>query len=555
MELKADLLLRGDYIDVYTGEILHGEVAIKGERILCVGERVEAREEVSVGGVIVPGLKDGHIHIESSKLTPAEFARVVVPRGTTSVFADPHEIVNVAGKDGFLYMMEEARRVPLRTHLLVPSCVPASPLDESPHELGPEEISNLLDLEGVVGLAEVMNFPGVINVDKEVLKKIEEARKRGKPVDGHAPLVRGLDLCSYIYNGVESDHESTQVEEALEKLRKGMYIMLREGTASKDLWIIKGLNVQRRRVLLVSDDRSPTDLLREGHVDHLLRRAVEEGVDPVEAVQMVTINVAERFGLTSLDGIAPGRLADVVVLKDPRSFDAEMVFIGGRLVAKEGSPLFQAERVKKELGVMKLPPLKPNDLLIKAPGERAKVRVIELTGSLLTKEGEEWLPITEGTVRSSGDVLHLAVIERHGRTGHIGVGFVRGLEFQGAIASTVAHDSHNLVVAGSDPEDMVIASKELERLGGGQTIVSGGEVLATLPLPVGGLMSDLEAEEVVKREKMLKDAYKSLGGELEDPFMDLSFLALPVIPELKLTPKGLVRVAEQEIVSPLLEVI
>ncbi len=553
--IKADLLLRGNYVNVYTGEILSGKIAIKDSKILCTDEEVEARKVIDFDGVMVPGLKDGHIHIESSKLTPSEFARVVVPRGTTSVFADPHEIVNVAGKEGFFYMMEEASQVPLRVHFMVPSCVPASPIDESPNELTSIDVAELLNVNESVGLAEVMDFPSVIKGEKEVLDKIYEAKKRKKAVDGHAPLVRGLDLCLYIYRGVESDHESTSAEEALEKLRKGMYVMVREGTASKDMRIIRYLKTQKRRVLLVSDDRSASDLVREGHVDHLLRRAIEEGVDPIEAIQMVTINVAERFGLRELDGIAPGRLADLAILKDLKSFQALSVYIGGRLVAHEGRPLFERRVARRRIGEMMLPALNSDDVVIKASGSRAKVRTIELTGSLLTEEGEEWLPIEGGVIKAGKGILHAAVIERYGRTGHIGRGFIRGFNFSGAMASTVAHDSHNLIVVGSNARDMLIASRQLENLGGGQIIVSGGEVKEALPLPIGGLMSDLEAHDVAIEEEKLKEAYHSLGGRLEDPFMQLSFLALPVIPKLKLTPKGLFDVERREIVSPVLEVV
>ncbi len=553
MELKADLLLDGQYLNVYTGELLDGPVAILGDRILCVGERIEARRVERVDGIIIPGLKDGHIHIESSKLPPGEFARLVVPRGTTSVFADPHEIVNVAGKEGFKFMLEESGKTPLRVHLMVPSCVPASPLEESPFHLDAAAVSELLD--EATGLGEVMNFPGVISGDEDLLRKVEEAKRRRMPVDGHAPLLMGERLCLYLFKGIESDHESTTEEEALEKARKGTYVMVREGTASKDMSIIRGLlGVQKRRVLLVSDDRSASDLMREGHVDHLLRRAVEEGLDPVEAVQAVTINVAERFGIRELDGIAPGRLADLVVVRDLKRFEALRVYIGGELVASNGEPLFSAVRVKR-IGTMRLPSLSPMDLAVMVQGRRARVRVIELTGSLLTEEGEEWLPIEGGLVKAEGEVQHLAVVERHGRTGHIGRGFVRGFGMSGAIASTVAHDSHNLIVAGSDLKDMVVAGRELERVGGGQVVVSNGKPISILSLPVGGLMSDRPAEEVASLEEELDRAYRSLGGNREDLFMELSFLALSVIPKLKLTPKGLVDVNRQEIVPPILEVI
>ncbi len=542
----ADLLLHGEYLNVYTGEVLEGPVAIKGDRILCVGERVQAREEVHVE-LILPGFKDGHVHIESSKLAPQEFARAVVPHGTTSVFADPHEIVNVAGVEGFKYMLESSREVPLRVHLMVPSCVPASPFEESPHEITPEDVKTLL--ESSYGLGEVMNFPGVIEGDLNLIEGIRASRERRLPVDGHAPKLKGLDLCLYLFRGVESDHESTSAEEALEKLRKGMYVMVREGSASRDMGIVKGIP-HTRRVLLVTDDRSASSLLKDGHVDHLLRRAVEEGMDPVKAVQAVTINVAERFRLYELDGIAPGRLADLTVVKDLRSFQVSRVYVGGKLVAKDGKPLFKASKPRR-IGVMKVPPLKPEDFLIRAEGEVVRARVIGLTGSLITKELVEELPVREGFVRGEH---HLAVVERHGRTGHVGKGFVRGFSFTGAIASTVAHDSHNLVVAGSNEKDMLLAVEELARVGGGQTVVKDGEVLVTLPLPVGGIMSDLSAEEVAAREEELIRAYRSVGGIREDPFMELSFLALSVIPELKLTPKGLVKVTESGIslVSPLL---
>ncbi len=554
--MKADIILRGKMVNVYTGEILEENVAIKGGRIYCVGEDLPGNI-LEFDGYLLPGLMDGHIHIESSKLRPAEFARAVVPRGTTSVFADPHEIVNVAGRSGFIFMIEDASKVPLRFHFLVPSCVPASPLDEAPFRIGPNDVADLLEVEGVVGLAEVMDFPGVIKGDPNILSKIEEALKRGKSIDGHAPLLTGRELCDYIYRGIESDHECTRVEEAIEKLRKGMYVMLREGTASKDLWIISKLDVDRRRVLLVSDDRSATDLLRLGHIDHLLRRAVEEGLDPVEAIQMVTLNVAERFGLKDLGGIAPGKKADLVIVRDLKRFEAVKVFINGNVVASDGKPLFSVEIKDKALGVVKLPPLTSEDLLIRARGSSARVRVIELTGSLLTEESEEWLPITNGFIRANpgADVLQIAVIERYGKTGNLGKGFVRGFGFEGAIASTVAHDSHNMIVVGSNAEDMLLACIKLQEIGGGQIVINRGRILEVLPLPIGGLMSNSSVREVSDRETALIRSYRELGGKLEDPFITLSFLALPVIPKLKLTPRGLVNVSKQEIVSSVLEVL
>ena len=554
--MKADIILRGKIVNVYTGEILEESVAIKGDRIYCMGENLPG-DILEFDGYLLPGLMDGHIHIESSKLRPVEFAKAVVPRGTTSVFADPHEIVNVAGKSGFAFMIEDASKVPLRFHFLVPSCVPASPLDESPFKIGPDDVADLLEVEDVVGLAEVMDFPGVVRGNPNILSKIKEALKRGKPVDGHAPLLTGQELCEYIYRGVESDHECTRTEEALEKLRKGMYVMLREGTASKDLWIVSKLNVDRRRVLLVSDDRSATDLLKLGHIDHLLRRAVEEGLDPVEAVQMVTLNVAERFGLKDLGGIAPGKKADLVIVRDLKRFEAIKVFIDGNVVASNGKPLFSVETENVALGVVKLPPLTPEDLSIRARGSSARVKVIELTGSLLTEESEEWLPVTNGFIRANpeADVLQIAVIERYGKTGNLGKGFVRGFGFEGAIASTVAHDSHNLIVVGSNARDMLLACIKLQEVGGGQVIVSKGRILGVLPLPIGGLMSNSPVREVSERETALIRAYRELGGKLEDPFIALSFLALPVIPKLKLTPRGLVDVLKQEVISPVLEVL
>ncbi|RLG40160.1 MAG: adenine deaminase, partial [Thermoproteota archaeon] len=524
--MKADIILRGKIVNVYTGEILEESVAIKGDRIYCMGENLPG-DILEFDGYLLPGLMDGHIHIESSKLRPVEFAKAVVPRGTTSVFADPHEIVNVAGKSGFAFMIEDASKVPLRFHFLVPSCVPASPLDESPFKIGPDDVADLLEVEDVVGLAEVMDFPGVVRGNPNILSKIKEALKRGKPVDGHAPLLTGQELCEYIYRGAESDHECTRVEEALEKLRKGMYVMLREGTASKDLWIVSKLNVDRRRVLLVSDDRSATDLLKLGHIDHLLRRAVEEGLDPVEAVQMVTLNVAERFGLKDLGGIAPGKKADLVIVRELKRFEAIKVFIDGNVVASNGKPLFSVETENVALGVVKLPPLTPEDLSIRARGSSARVKVIELTGSLLTEESEEWLPVTNGFIRANpeADVLQIAVIERYGKTGNLGKGFVRGFGFEGAIASTVAHDSHNLIVVGSNARDMLLACIKLQEVGGGQVIVSKGRILGVLPLPIGGLMSNSPVREVSERETALIRAYRELGGKLEDPFIALSFLA------------------------------
>ncbi|MHC1579489.1 MAG: adenine deaminase [Candidatus Alkanophagales archaeon] len=549
---RADLVIKGvSVVNVVSGEIYEADIAVCGGRIAGLGE-YSGREEVDARGLYaVPGLIDGHTHIEMSMLSVSEFARVVVPRGTTAVVADPHEIANVLGVEGVRLLLEEAGRTPLKVFCMAPSCVPATPLETAGAEIGVAEIRELLRIDGVLGVAEMMNFPGVLSKDEGVLAKIAAARELRRPVDGHAPLLGGKALNAYVAAGIRSDHESTSYEEALEKLRLGMRVMVREGSAARNLKAIAPLLKEKdgRNFLLVTDgDRTPKDLKEQGYLDHVLRRAVEEGIDPVKAIQMCTINVAAYFGLDVHPGIgalAPGMVADIVLLRSLERFEVERVFVDGKPLSPASfkAAFRYPERATKTVRIREVTPA---DFRIELGGRR-KVRIIGIIeGEILT---DEIIEEAEG-VDVDADILKIAVLERHGRTGgNVGLGFVRGFGLKrGAVASTVAHDSHNIVVIGTNDEDMALACNRLRELGGG-IVVCDRHVVAELPLPIAGLMSDKPLEEVVSRLEALEKSVRELGCRLRSPFITMSFLALPVIPKLKITDKGLVDVEAFRLVS------
>jgi adenine deaminase len=553
-EEEADLLLAGgEVVNVFTGELLRTDVAICGDLIIGVGEGYEAREVIDLTGkVICPGFIDGHLHIESTMLTPYQFARAVLPHGTTAVVCDPHEIANVHGLDGIRYMLDASEGLPLTVYIMAPSCVPATGMETAGATLTAGDLVPLFDHPRVIGLAEMMNFPGLLFQDPEVLRKLAAARVRGLPIDGHSPALSGRDLQAYVAAGARSDHECTTLEEAREKLRAGMYIFIREGTTEQNLAELLPVVTPQSvsRCLLVSDDRHPDDLMSKGHMDYSLRLAVYEGLDAVTAIRMVTLNPAERFRLFDRGAVAPGYRADLAVLSGLDSLNVEKVFSGGLLVSDSGELTKMPEPRR-----LALPPSINIDwegvhLAIKA--ESNKARVIGLVQGQIVTESLE-LPVKRhkglAVADPERDICKLAVIERHTGSGNVGLGFVQGLGLQrGAIASSVAHDSHNLIVAGTDDDDMIAAARAVAGSGGGLAAVAGGTLLALLPLPVAGLMSPDPLESVRDRMQDMLQAARALGSPLDNPFMTLSFLALPVIPALKLTDKGLVDVAKFDFV-------
>jgi adenine deaminase len=546
-EEEAEMSLKNArLVNVLSGEIHETDIAVAGNRVVGLGEYV-AKEVVDLqGSYICPGFIDGHVHIESSMLRIPEFARVVVPHGTTTVVADPHEIANVLGLDGILYMMESSRGSPLEVFFMLPSCVPSTELETAGSRLMSYDLSPLLREDWVVGVAEMMNYPGVLDRNGDVLARIAIAG--GKRVDGHAPRLSGKDLNAYIAAGIASDHESSSLQEAREKLQRGMYVMIREGSVARNMEALLGLVTPEnaRRCMLVSDDNDPAQLLEHGHMDHIVRKAVGLGLDPVLAIQMATINAAEYFGLRDLGAVAPGYRADMVVFDDFDSFRIEKVFRGGRLVSEFGEMLdMGGERRPVPLrGTVNVSWIELEDFRIEAQGSR--VRVIELTpNQLVTRQVVRPVKVEEGmaTADVERDVLKLAVIERHLASGNTGLGFVKGFGLKrGALASSVAHDSHNIIVVGTNDEDMMTAAVHIVKMQGGLVVAADGEVLATVPLPIAGLMSEKSAKELSVEMQDIEQAARDLGCTVSSPFMAMSFLALPVIPRLKLTDKGLVDV-------------
>ena len=556
-DLAPDLVLKNARIvNVFTKEIESGDVAIKDGYIVGIGE-FDGEDEIDIGGrIICPGLIDGHIHIESSMISPSEFAGAVAPHGTTAVIADPHEIANVAGEEGIRYMLEASAGLPVDIFFMLPSCVPATPLDESGAELSADELEPFYKEERVAGLAELMNSFGTVRADEEIIRKIQGANSYGKRIDGHAPFLTGKDLNAYITAGVRSDHECSSAEEAIEKLKLGQYIMIREGTAARNLEALLPLFDDKYcdRCMLVTDDKHGSDLIDNGHIDYIIRKAIRAGKDPLNAIKMATLNAAMYFGLKDRGAIAPGYIADIIVLSDLEEFTVEKVFKNGRLTVDGGknvraikSPSIDKEKYPRVFNSFNLREIKPSDLEIRDEGTKKRVIKV-IPGQILTEE-----LIVESSSKQAEpdkDIIKLAVIERHKGTGHTGVGFVSGYGLKkGAIASSVAHDSHNLIVAGCTDDDMALAANTVRENGGGLAVVCDGKVLSSLPLPIGGLMCEMNVNEVEDILRVMKEQARQLGvNEGIDPFMTLAFTALPVIPKLRLLTQGVVDVDKQSYV-------
>jgi len=553
----ADLVLTGGkVVDVFSGRVQEVDVALHDGIVAGLGDyQGKARVDLK-GAYLSPGFIEGHLHIESTMLCPAQLSLAVAPHGTSLIVADPHEIANVMGLQGIRAMLKNSQGLPVTFYFNVPSCVPATHLETSGAVLGPEELEQTLSWKRILGLAEVMNFPGAVAGDPEVLDKI--IAFKGRPIDGHAPLLSGKGLDAYLLAGPNSDHECTELAEAAEKLAKGMWVMIRQGTAAHNLADLLPLVTpfSERRCLLVSDDRHPDDLAREGHLDAILKMAVALGLDPMLALRLVTLNPARRFMLKRRGAVAPGWVADLVVLEDLKDFQVRQVYQAGRLVAEAGQVLDPAAPpfAGAALGTMKTPPLNEESFLAEIKG--AKVRIIELVpGQVLTGQAIEATPGDGIYLRADAerDLARLSVIERHGKNGNIGHGLLRGLGLkEGALASSVAHDSHNLVVAGMDEESMLSAARRVVEMGGGLCVARGAEILAELPLPLAGLMSGQPLDQVVSAVDELTRATAHICSHPE-PFMALSFVCLPVIPKLKLTDLGLVDVDSFQLVDLFLD--
>ncbi len=561
---KADVVIRnGRLVNVHTAEIQEGiDVAIKAGRVVLVGQADHTiGEDTQIVDAtdyfLLPGLIEGHVHIESSMITPSQFARAVLPHGTTAVFIDNHEVANVLGVEGVKLMMEEARGLPLKVYLAMPSCVPALPgFEDAGALVSPADVEEAMDWDYVAALGEMMNMPGVLEADETVHAMLQATLRTGKVVTGHYSIPeteRGLQ--AYIASGISSCHESTRKEDALAKLRLGMYAMLREGSAWHDLKdtirAITETGIDSRHAMMITDDTHPETLIKLGHMNHVVRRAIEEGLEPVRAVQMATINVAEYFRLGhDLGSISPGKCADIIFVQDLKQMKVDRVLVDGELVAEEGRMVVQPREFSYPAFAresVRLPrALRTDDFLVRAPdgASSVMVRTIEvLGGQVLTRHLQLDRPVLDGVVPASvaDDLAKVASVERHKASGEMGLGFVKGFHFQaGAVASTIAHDSHNLLIVGTSESDMAFAGNKLAEAGGGMVAVRDGKVLALVPLPIAGLMSPQPVEVVNEQIEALAQAWQELGCDLDSPFMTMSILALPVIPELRITNRGLV---------------
>lgn len=536
---KADLVLKNaKYLNVFSNEFLCGDIAVANGLIAGVG-KYDGKTEIDVSGkLVLPGFIDAHIHLESSMVTPAEFAKAVVAHGTTTVITDPHEITNVMGIDGVEYMIQASQNLPIDVHFMMPSCVPATEIDESGAELDCKDIDMYLDNKKVLGLAEMMNYVGVINGDKNVLSKIVTSQAHHKKIDGHAPELSGNDLNAYIAAGVYSDHECSTFENALEKLRKGQFIMIREGTAAHNLKALMPLLTQQyySRCMFATDDKHPSDLLHGGHIDYIVKQALKNGADPIVALKTATHHAARYFLLNNKGAIASGYLADIVVVDNLEDFNVETVFKRGKLVFDGEVKDFSAPTVDEKLAekcfdTFHLDSVKPSSF--KVDGKLGLIGLVG--GELLTRNLG-----TADKIDVENDILKIACIERHKGTNHIGVGYVKGYSLKsGAVATSVAHDSHNIITVGCNDDDIAVAVNAIRDSKGGIAVVENGKIKALLELPIAGLMSDEPLTTVNEKLENAKSSAYELGADKSiDPFMTLSFLSLPVIPSLRITTKG-----------------
>ena len=536
---KADLVLKNaKYLNVFSNEFLCGDIAVANGLIAGVG-KYDGKTEIDVSGkLVLPGFIDAHIHLESSMVTPAEFAKAVVAHGTTTVITDPHEITNVMGIDGVEYMIQASQNLPIDVHFMMPSCVPATEIDESGAELDCKDIDLYLDNKKVLGLAEMMNYVGVINGDKNVLSKIVTSQAHHKKIDGHAPELSGNDLNAYIAAGVYSDHECSTFENALEKLRKGQFIMIREGTAAHNLKALMPLLTQQyySRCMFATDDKHPSDLLYGGHIDYIVKQALKNGADPIVALKTATHHAARYFLLNNKGAIASGYLAEIVVVDNLEDFNVETVFKCGKLVFDGEVKDFSAPTVDEKLAekcydTFHLDSVTPSSF--KVDGKLGLIGLVG--GELLTRNLG-----TADKIDVENDILKIACIERHKGTNHIGVGYVKGYSLKsGAVATSVAHDSHNIITVGCNDDDIAVAVNAIKDSKGGIAVVENGKIKALLELPIAGLMSDEPLTTVNEKLENAKSSAYELGADKSiDPFMTLSFLSLPVIPSLRITTKG-----------------
>lgn len=536
---KADLVLKNaKYLNVFSNEFLCGDIAVANGLIAGVG-KYDGKTEIDVSGkLVLPGFIDAHIHLESSMVTPAEFAKAVVAHGTTTVITDPHEITNVMGIDGVEYMIQASQNLPIDVHFMMPSCVPATEIDESGAELDCKDIDLYLDNKKLLGLAEMMNYVGVINGDKNVLSKIVTSQAHHKKIDGHAPELSGNDLNAYIAAGVYSDHECSTFENALEKLRKGQFIMIREGTAAHNLKALMPLLTQQyySRCMFATDDKHPSDLLYGGHIDYIVKQALKNGADPIVALKTATHHAARYFLLNNKGAIASGYLADIVVVDNLEDFNVETVFKCGKLVFDGEVKDFSAPTVDEKLAekcydTFHLDSVTPSSF--KVDGKLGLIGLVG--GELLTRNLG-----TADKIDVENDILKIACIERHKGTNHIGVGYVKGYSLKsGAVATSVAHDSHNIITVGCNDDDIAVAVNAIKDSKGGIAVVENGKIKALLELPIAGLMSDEPLTTVNEKLENAKSSAYELGADKSiDPFMTLSFLSLPVIPSLRITTKG-----------------
>ena len=553
-EIKADLVLKNaSYADVFSGKVRKGDIALVGEKIVGIGEYEGIEQLDCTGLTVLPAYIDGHVHIESSQLSPEEFAALIVPRGTTAIIADPHEIVNVCGMAGCDYIIKASKNVPLDVKINLPSCVPATPFETSGATLSGADTERHVKSPEIFGLGEFMNYPALINCDADALKKAEAALNEGKIIDGHAPSVSGYDLNAYLCSGISTDHECGTKEEVEEKISKGMYIHIRHGSSTKNLSNARYMtNENSRRFLLCTDDRHAADLKEFGHIDDALRRLVKDGIDPVRAVTCATLNAAECYGLQRRGAIAPFWLADLVVVDNLRNFNAKTVIKGGKIVAKDGKPLFDTAKrylPANVLNTVHIRTMKADDFKMDIKSDRAKAITVAAGGVITDCEIVEINRQNGDIDVKNTDILKLAVVERHKMTGNIGKGLLKGYGFKGgAMGLTVSHDSHNIILLGDSNEALAMAANRLKEIGGGMVIVDGktGEI-ASVTLDIAGLMSSADAESLQRDSRKLIERTHKMGVKREyEAFMSLAFLSLAVIPKLKLLDTGLFDVEKFE---------